>query len=153
MSGFNIKQFFVFFSLFLTFAVTGCLGTGANSGSEDELDASAAVEQEQPFYHSTYKEILLPHGLTMDKKETSFVKTQSFTGGNVRFTGSLEVDSLGQFFVNSMPKNGWKSVYSQQGSEVLQAYTKDHATCIIKITETSFKTTVDIYVSDVAAKY
>jgi hypothetical protein len=150
MNDFNFKQIFIIFSLFMSLSLVGC--AGSDSGSGDDLDASSGSEQAQPFYHSFYNKVLLPSGLSMDKKESSFVKTDSFTGGNVRFTGNLELDSLGQFFTNTMPKNGWKNVYGSQGAEILQAYTKESATCIIKITETSFKTTVDIYVADVSVK-
>jgi hypothetical protein len=152
MNGFNLKQLFVIGSIFFTFTLTGCLGTESSTAINDGADNSSDVEQAQPFYHSSYSKVLLPNGLTMDKKESSFVKTDSFTGGNVRFTGKLEIDSLGVFFANTMPKNGWKKVYSSQGAEILQAYTQEAATCIIKITETSFKTTVDLYVADVSHK-
>ena len=152
MNDLNLKQIFIIFSLFISLALTGCVGSDATTEIDDgAAGASPVAEEAQPFYHSFYNKVLLPSGLSMDKKESSFVKTESFTGGNVRFTGNLELDSLGQFFTNTMPKNGWKNVYASQGAEILQAYTKDAATCIIKITETTFKTMVDIYVADVSA--
>lgn len=150
MNGFNPKQLLVLFGVFVSLTLTGCLATGSDIDTDAEV--AAPQEQAQPFYHSSYSKLLLPDGLTMDKEESSFVKTDSFTGGNVRFTGKLELDSLGVFFSNTMPKNGWTIVYSSQGKEILQAYTKEAATCIIKITESSFKTTVDIYVADVTPK-
>ena len=152
MNGFNPKQLLVLFGLCISLTLTGCVGASSETDTDSEMNAAPAEEQAQPFYHSSYNKVLLPDGLTMDKKESSFVKTDSFTGGNIRFTGKLEIDSLGVFFMNTMPKNGWKNVYSSQGAEILQAYTKEAATCIIKITETSFKTTVDLYVADVTPK-
>lgn len=152
MNGFTLKQFLVLCVIVVSFGLTGCVGTDSSAEINDGTATSPAMEQAQPFYHSSYSKVLLPDGLTMDKKESSFVKTESFTGGNVRFTGKLELDSLGQFFFNTMPKNGWKNVYSSQGAEILQAYTRESATCIIKITETSFKTIVDVYVADVSPK-
>ena len=151
MNGFTLKQILVLFMMLLSFALTGCIGTESVATVDDGL----AVQEEElnkPFYHSAYKELLLPAGLTLDKKETRFIHTDSFTGGNLRFIGELELESLADFFVNSMPKNGWKKVYSNVGSEMLQAYTKDQGTCIIKISESSFKTTVDIYVADVSLR-
>ncbi len=150
MNGFNLKQLLVLIAV--SFTLSGCLGMESSTEINGADNAQAQVEQAQPFYHSSYSKLLLPDGLTMDKRESSFVKTDSFTGGNIRFVGKLELDSLGQFFSNTMPKNGWKNVYASQGAEILQAYTREGATCIIKITETSFKTNVDIYVADVAAK-
>ena len=152
MNGSTLKHLLVLFAVSLSFTLTGCLGMESSSVANDGADASPAVEQAQPFYHSSYSKVLLPDGLSMEKEDSSFVKTDSFTGGNIRFTGKLELDSLGQFFTNTMPKNGWKNVYSSQGVEILQAYTREGATCIIKITETSFKTNVDIFVADVSAK-
>lgn len=136
----------------MSVTLSGCIGSDSSTEVNDGMESSVAEEQAQPFYHSFYNKVLLPNGLSMDKKESSFVKTESFTGGNVRFTGKLEIDSLGEFFTNTMPKNGWKRVYGSQGVEILQAYTKEGGTCIIKITESSFKTTVDIYVADVAVQ-
>ncbi len=152
MNDFNPKQLLVFFGLCISLTLTGCMGASSEADTDAGMTVAPAEEQAQPFYHSSYGKVLLPDGLTMDKKESSFVKTDSFTGGNIRFTGKLEIDSLGVFFMNTMPKNGWKNVYSSQGAEILQAYTKEAATCIIKITESSFKTTVDLYVADVTPK-
>ncbi|MDA3971322.1 MAG: hypothetical protein PF442_08220 [Desulfobulbaceae bacterium] len=150
MNGFNLKQMLVPFLVILSLAFTGCV---ASDSSADVADGLAVQEEiNAPFYHMAYKEFLLPAGLVLDKEETRFVHTDSFTGGNLRFTGKLEIESLAGFFVNSMPKNGWKRVYSNVGSEILQAYTKDKATCIVKITESRFKTIVDIYVADVTGK-
>ncbi len=149
MTAFNLKQTLVLCVALFSLALTGCVG----AESSPQADGMAAPEElNKPFYHSAYKEFLLPAGLILDKNETRFVHTDSFTGGNLRFTGKLEIESLADFFVNTLPKNGWNRVYSNVGSEMLQAYTKEKATCIIKITETSFKTVVDIYVADVSGK-
>jgi hypothetical protein len=137
-----------FLALFLSLNLSGCLfGTGS---SNDEMGTATSLQEtNQPFYHYSYRQILLPFGLELDKKESLFVDTDSFTGGHLRYSGQLEIESLAEFFINTMPKNKWKKVYSSVSGRMLQAYTREGRTCIIKISETNFKTYVDIYVSDI----
>ncbi len=137
----------IFLALFLSLNLSGCIfGIGS---SDEEMVTAPAQETSQPFYHYSYRQILLPFGLELDKKESFFVDTDSFTGGHLRYFGQLEIESLAEFFINTMPKNKWKKVYSSVSGRMLQAYSRDGRTCIIKITETNFKTYVDIYVSDI----
>ena len=137
----------LFLALFLSLPLTGCIaGLG---GGDDTLEVAAPEETNQPFYHYSYRQILLPFGLELDKKESFFVDTDSFVGGHLRYVGKLEVESLAEFFINTMPKNKWKKVYSSVSDRMLQAYNKEGRTCIFKITETNFKTYVDVYISDV----
>ncbi len=136
-----------FFALFFALTLNGCVfGLG---GSDEGLEAAAPEVTSQPFYHYSYRQILLPFGLELDKKESFFVDTDSFTGGHLRYIGQLEIESLAEFFINTMPKNKWKKVYSSVSGRMLQAYSREGRTCIIKITETNFKTYVDIFVSDI----
>ena len=134
-------------ALFLSLNLSGCV----LPGSTDEGMAAGAPPEEmsQPFYHYSYRQILLPFGLELDKKESLFVDTNSFVGGHLRYSGKLEIESLAEFFINTMPQNKWKKVYSSLIGRILQAYTREGRTCIIKMTESNFKTYVDIYVSDV----
>ncbi|MEN8257656.1 MAG: hypothetical protein ABFS09_07320 [Thermodesulfobacteriota bacterium] len=136
-----------FLALFLSLNLSGCIfGLGT---ADDEMVAAPTEETNQPFYHYSYRQILLPFGLELDKKESFFVDTDSFTGGHLRYIGQLEIESLAEFFINTMPKNKWKKVYSSVSGRMLQAYSREGRTCIIKITETNFKTYVDIFVSDI----
>lgn len=139
-----------FLALFFSLILSGCIfGLGS---SDDEMAVAPAEQSSQPFYHYSYRQILLPFGLELDKKESFFVDTDSFIGGHLRYVGQLEIESLAEFFINTMPKNKWKKVYSSVSGRMLQAYSREGRTCIIKITETNFKTYVDIYVSDIVAE-
>lgn len=140
-----------FFALFLSLGVSGCVFGLGSSSDEGALAAQPLSPEEtsQPFYHYSYRQILLPFGLELDKKESFFVDTDSFIGGHLRYSGKLEIESLAEFFINTMPKNKWKKVYSSVSGRMLQAYAREGRTCIIKITESNFKTYVDIFVSDV----
>ena len=147
MKRINTTGLIFFLALFLSLNLSGCIfGLGS---SDEEMAAAPIEETNQPFYHYSYRQILLPFGLELDKKESFFVDTDSFTGGHLRYIGQLEIESLAEFFINTMPKNKWKKVYSSVSGRMLQAYSREGRTCIIKITETNFKTYVDIYVSDI----
>ncbi len=136
-----------FIALFFSLSLSGCVfGLGA---SDDGMEVAPPEQNSQPFYHYSYRQILLPFGLELDKKESFFVDTDSFVGGHLRYVGQLEIESLAEFFITTMPKNKWKKVYSSVSDRMLQAYSRDGRTCIIKISETNFKTYVDIFVSDV----
>ncbi len=130
------------FSLFLG----GC--AYLNPDKEEKMSAISAASQ--PYYPKDFKAILIPDGLVMNRENSMFVKTNSFNGGILHFDGRLEVNSLTEFFENSMPKNGWKQAGSVKAQKNLLIFTKTNQTCMITIAESqfTFKTDVFVYISE-----
>ena len=135
----------LFCLVFISLLLTACVKSGGNS---DEMTKSAVRPTAEPFFSQAYRQILIPDGLSFDSKQSTFVETKSFSGGVLRYTGRIEVTSLAEFFRNTMPKNKWQQVYLGTGLPMLQAYIRNGKTCMIRISESTFTTLVDIYITD-----
>lgn len=130
----------------LAVGIQGC--TYFDTASEENV--SALVPESQPFYPRDFKEVLIPDGLALDRAESMYIKSESFNGGILNYQGRLEVNSLVEFFENSMPQKGWTLSGSVKSLNSLLIFTKHQKTCMISITESklSMNTEVYIYVSE-----
>ena len=145
----QLKSVLLFFllGLFCLSFSWGCTTTGS---TDDALETSTV--EEQPFFARAYREIQIPPGFEFDQKHSVFVETKSFRGGILHFNGRREVNSVAEFFKNNMPKHQWDRQYIGTGVPMVQAYVKEHKTCMIKITETTMTTSIVIYVSDTSTE-
>lgn len=125
----------------------GCTTTGSTDAAGD-----TATIEEQPFFARAYREIQIPPGFEFDEKHSVFVETKSFRGGILHFEGRREINSVAEFFKNNMPKHQWDRQYVGTGIPMVQAYVKEHKTCMIKITESTMTTSIVIYVSDTSSE-
>ena len=109
----------------------------------------AMVPESQPFYPRDFNEVLIPDGLVHDRAESMYLKSESFNGGILNYQGRLEVNSLIEFFENTMPQKGWTLSGSVKSANSLLIFTKPEKTCMVSIIESklSMNTEVYIYVS------
>lgn len=126
----------------------GCAEKGLWSSGDEALDEN--VPENVPYYADDFRDILIPNELQWDREGSMAIKTESFAGGILKFTGRVEVNSLTDFFVNTMAKNKWKLVGSAKYKNILLAFTKPYKTAVVTIFEADLtsKTTVQIYVAD-----
>lgn len=148
MKGFKEIQSLMVYLVLVLFVVGGQGCTYFDTASEDSV--AAVVPESQPFYPKDFKEVLIPDGLTLDRTETMYIKSESFNGGILNYQGRLEVNSLVEYFENSMPQKGWTLSGSVKSANSLLIFTKPEKTCMISITESklSVNTEVYIYVSE-----
>lgn len=141
----------LFVSLFF---LNGCaeMGMGGSSGEELDasVDASEAAAENQPYYPTDFKDLLIPSELTWNRENSIAIKTDSFAGGILHFTGRVELNSLSDFFVNTMAKNNWKMSGSVKYKKIVLAFIKPNKTCTIIISENEFgmKTSVYVYITE-----
>jgi len=116
----------------------------------DEQGTAALVQESQPFYPRDFNEVLIPDGLMLDRTESMYIKSESFNGGILNYQGRLEMNSLTEFFENTMPQKGWQLSGSVKSASSLLIFTKPEKTCMISITESklSMNTEIYIYVSE-----
>lgn len=116
----------------------------------DEQGTAALVPESQPFYPRDFNEVLIPDGLMLDRTESMYIKSESFNGGILNYQGRLEMNSLTEFFENTMPQKGWQLSGSVKSASSLLIFTKPEKTCMISITESklSMNTEIYIYVSE-----
>ncbi len=139
---FPMNQAILFALLAVFILLSGCTTT-SSSGNDDEMASSIA---DQPFYAADFKEVLIPGGLKLNRDKSMFITTNSFKGGFLHYKGRLEVSSLTDFFLNSMPKNGWQRTGMVKYKNVLLAFSKPGKTCMITITESDLKFSTEVYI-------
>lgn len=128
----------------------GCLPLNSSEATADNGHAAetlAKVEFE-PYYPADFGDLKIPGELIWNLEKSVVLNTSSFKGGSLNFTGRVEVNSLMEFFSNSMKNDGWNSVGSLKSKNVLLAFTKGDSSCMIKITDGGpiGKTDVNIYI-------
>ena len=161
MPGKSFRTVFVSTILALTGLVTlsGCaeLGMGGSSDqahSPDPFASSAATSAEQPYRANEFPDIMIPSEFSWNREKSMIVRTDSFAGGVLQYTGRVDISSSADFFSNTMPRNGWKLAGSTRYKNVLLAFTNPNKTCTIVFSEDKLlmRTEIAIYVTeDIAA--
>ena len=139
----------------LLFLLSGCTGLNFQTDNQEEMQAVSALPEETtpesvPYFAGDLKDILIPSELQWSRENSMYVKTDSFIGGILNFTGRVEVNSLSEFFISTMAKNNWRLTGTVKYEKVLLAFVKADKTCLINIFESKFsrKTEVYIYVTE-----
>lgn len=138
------------------FFLAGCLPMDGDQGATDSGHAPAAnstatanVVGSEPYSPADFRDLMIPGELEWQRDKSVSINTDSFTGGVLNFAGRVEVNSLTEFFINAMKKEGWTVIGSVKSENVLLAFVKEKASCLIKIDEggTLGKTEVNIYIT------
>ena len=101
--------------------------------------ASSAPETTFPRSVGKYyffDDVLVPSDLEYDQKKSFVYETPQFKAGALFFTKwRLDKDSLFDFFLSHMERDGWKMVTSYRGKESHLTFYKPEKGCTIRITE------------------
>ncbi len=105
---------------------------------------------------TNYDDIEIPPEMKFDPKKSLSIKTESFRGGVLLFSGSIEITSLREYIIATMTENQWRHVGEASYDNTLLAFTKPNKTCMV-VLEEGFggkygKTYMEMYITvDVAA--
>ncbi len=146
---------FVFPLLLLSF-INACTVTSYNASidkaSDDAaLDASQPAEQAASSTQAQYQftDLPVPIELSIIKDSTMLIHTPTYQGGIVSYKGNISSDTLEAFFVETLPNHGWQFQGSLHGKNIFLAFSKgEGAQCLIKISQESFYTLVEIWLSE-----
>ncbi len=108
------------------FLFSGC----ANKPTTSQVDlpiVSATVDNNS--------DIELPSDMKLDRDESIAIKTDSFRGGIIHYSGRVEINSLKDFILSSMKNHGWKLAGEASYKKILLAFTKPNKTCMVVIAE------------------
>lgn len=154
-NGKSIKQKVVLgLAAVVLFALSGCLPGSSNTSA---LPAGEGNFEDLPPISSTvgnYEDIEIPADMKYSTKNSMSIRTESFRGGIIHYTGRIEMYSLKEFIIASMKKNKWKLAGEVSSQNVILAFTKPSKTCMMKIESKGAMsdTTLTMYVTvDVAA--
>lgn len=92
-------------------------------------------------------DVRVPSELDYDPSASMVYETKKFKAGVLRFSKwRLDVQSIIDFFINNMQRDGWTFVNKFQGKETQLSFSKPDKSCIIRITE-SWTGTVHVLVA------
>jgi hypothetical protein len=143
--------------LLIMLLLTNCTGLNLRpDNAEDPGKSSPAITKSnvEPYFPTDFKEILIPAELQYQRDESITVKTDSFNGGILKFSGRVDVNSLTDFFLNSMHNNGWSLSGSVNHKKTLLIFNKMGSNCMVTITggRLGGRTMVEIYISQKSEK-
>lgn len=129
-----------------------CAGMNSNT-TTDTTDSAATTQAKntnEPYFPTSFTDFEVPGELKLDRKETMLINTASFNGGILHFSGWVEVNSLTDYFINAMEKNGWKRTGEVRYQNMLLAFTKPNKNCMISIQDGALggKTQVYVYITE-----
>ncbi|HIJ78028.1 MAG TPA: hypothetical protein HPP69_01790 [Deltaproteobacteria bacterium] len=110
------------------------------------MAAAPPAQEAPPYYANEFADLLIPNELAWNREKSMVIRTESFAGGILNFSGNVDITSLTDFFTNTMVKSGWKIAGSAKYKNVLLAFVKPYKTCTITITDNGFGLKTDVYV-------
>lgn len=136
------------------------LGVGCSIFSAQPVTAQSGKTQAQPGGGSSgqatqsaagryydFDDIQVPNQLKLDTKRSLIFRAGKFKAGVLVFTDNLEVESLINFFVDTMQKDNWVLQGSYKYPRVALFFAKKGKTAIIHILESTMSTEVSIWVA------
>jgi len=82
-----------------------------------------------------FPDIELPSDMELDNEESMVIRTDSFMGGVLDYSGRIEMQSLKEYIIASMKRNKWKVVGEASSETIMLAFTKPNKTCMVVIEE------------------
>lgn len=112
----------------------GCTGSSSYNGSSS-TEMSTTDLGPMSTQVGNFSDIELPVDMKWINDESMAIKTDSFEGGILTYSGRVEVSSLKQFIVSTMENRKWKLVGEAQSDNILLAFTKPNKTCMVVLEE------------------
>lgn len=125
----------------------GCTGTSVKKDNAGAQPASAESKSYGQHKYYEFPDVLIPGGLKIKTKKSSIYRTPSFVAGLLVFKGRYDGNSLAAFFENNMAKDNWGSKASIKFNPMIQIYEKENRVCVIRIEESTFDTTVEVWMA------
>jgi len=129
----------------LVLLVSGC----ASTKIKKDISATSATKKDKgpvPLYYD-FGDVLVPSELKVVKDGSFVFRTPGFSAGVLSLKGRVEINSLIDFFNSNMAKDNWKLVSSFKSRRTIMLFHKENRWCVINITEESYNTYTEIWVS------
>lgn len=131
---------------------SGCVGSALSSGPDSggPLQAAPSSTADPNYSANEFPDLMIPGDLDWDREKSMIVRTESFAGGVLQYSGRVEITSAADFFINTMGRNGWKLAGTTKYKNILLAFVKPTKTCTIMLSEDKLmmKTVVNIYMAE-----
>lgn len=148
-----MKQAKPWLALCLALAISLASGCSLFSSSSSDADQNATAAGDKPSRQGSlgryydFDDIQVPLQLKLNKDQSILFRVGTFKAGVLVFSDNVEVESLINFFVDSMGKDNWTLKSTFKYPKTALFFAKPGKTCVIQITEGWFKTTVELWVA------
>ena len=124
---------------------TGCSLMQQDSQTSASAGGSAPTASYGRYYD--FDDIQVPKSLTLQREDSILFRVGNFKAGVLVFSDRVELESVINFFVESMAKDNWvlKSTFKYPKAALF--FAKQGKTCVILIEEGTINTTVEIWVA------
>ncbi len=148
-----IINYLMFCTTISLLTLTGCAQMHTSTPTAANSTTSAPIEatnKNEPYFPTNFNDFEVPGELKLDSKHTMFINTASFTGGILSFEGRVEINSLTDFFINTMQKNNWQLTGEVRYNNILLAFKKPNKNCMISIygDKYGYRTKVNAYITE-----
>ena len=125
--------------------LSGCTVSGPGQMS---VLRNPGLEDQGPVpLYLDFGDVLIPSDLNIKRKSSFLYRTPTSTAGVLVLSGRTDIGSLIPFFENNMVKDNWRIVSSFKSPRTIMLFHKENRWCIINISESEFKTVVEIWVA------
>lgn len=131
----------VLVALCVTACATGLLSPQPTSLEETQGEKEA--KEAPPLYYD-FKDVPVPRELDIINEKSFVFQTAQSTIGLISFSGSLNLESLIDFFTRRMPEDGWRLLSSFRSPKIMLFFMKGNRFCIITMVGKTFGTEVEI---------
>ena len=133
---------------FVCALTTSCASFGSKSDtSEPFTDAQTPAAPEVTNTYYDFDDILVPKEMKILPKDSLLVESSQFKAGLLCFEGHVDPVSLFNFFMSSMPSDGWKlRNYFKYGRYML-IFEKPNKDCVVRISEKRWNTWLELWVT------
>lgn len=119
---------------------------------KSDSDTAATASGDRPRQgalgrYYDFDDIQVPVQLKLDKEQSTIFRVGSFKAGVLVFSDNVELESLINFFIESMAKDNWSLKGSFKYPKAALFFAKPGKTCVIQITEGWMKTTAELWVA------
>jgi len=119
---------------------TGCASTPPKEGGTASSDTALRAS------FSGFEDVLIPSDISADQKKSQIYSAGKTKVGLLTFKGRVEPDSLADFFLNNLPRNGWKLMTILKDRAHALILLKDDRVCLITIREDWWNTVCEVRV-------
>lgn len=147
-----MARLFLVVVLFGSLVLAGCSTMertfSSDSSSEESSPSQESASDQEVNYYYDYDDVLIPSTLSYKADESYNHETPRFKAGVMRFSGNTNYLELVQFFQANMVRDNWSMVYKNQAKTSTLVFEKSNKISIIRISDSTFGSSVEIFVSE-----
>lgn len=146
----NTKSVRAILVLILSLTLLSAAGCATRKRTNPNMDPSGLenVMPQVSSFADDIKDIPIPAELKWQRNDSMAIKTESFRGGLLVYSGSAGIISLRDYMVAAMRDNQWRMVGETSSKNIMLAFVKPGKTCMMILSESLFgKTELRLYIA------